>query len=418
MEIITVILGVLLAVAVFLLFQKNQAPLPAVSEEPKPRKLTASKAAPSDDVRAELSESKQALARVRSDLEKKEAELKRLRDDNKGARQKQADRLKELESEKSSLNGRVQQLEQRLRGLSSAEGAREEMLVLQQRVLELEAELRSGSRRSSAPAAAPVSAAAAGGTLMMTAVGSPSADMDDDGEVVASTGSAGEDLNAQLAEQRESLNRLRARYREQVRELKESFNTQFKQERSGIRDELHGMKTRLRRALNETERERRRAENTDRAYSILKAQLEGALDRLSQFDPAMRRPDTIDPEMHRREMEQLAAARAAEAAPLESNVVESESSMPEAVEADSPADTASDASDASEASGAVEASDDAEAAAQIAAEESLESVQLEEPRVAAPPETRPLPGTLPGVDDDAWLDEDVEAKLTGSFKTV
>jgi hypothetical protein len=80
---------------------------------------------------------------------------------------------------------------------------------------------------------------------------------------------------------------------------------------------------------------------------------------------------------------------------VETNVLESESLMSDEGAAEEPASEA-----------------------ELQAEAALESVTPEEPRAAAPPETRPLPGTLPGVDDDAWLDEDVEAKLTGSFKTV
>jgi hypothetical protein len=409
MQIITIILGVALLGCVFLLFRRSGEGATAVASD-SPRSLGSDDAA----AKAQLAEARKDLAKVRQDLQKKDNELKQARDGSKSNKQKQAERLKSLESDKSTLQTRVKTLEKKLSGLGSAEDAREEMLVLERRVLELEDELRRGVRQP-----APAAVAVGGATLAMPAI-----DMQDDADDVEHA-VAPDAETVPVDEHRAAVRKARAQTKEQVKELKDSFFTQLKQERSATKDELASMRQRLRRALNDMERERRRSDNTDRAYVILKAQLEGALDRLSQFDPHLRRPDTIDPAQHLRELEALDAERRAAAAvpaetestPVESTAEETSDDSPSEVEADS-APALVEAEAVADGTSDDVSSDDPAPADDAPVEEVAAAAGPEASADAEAVPTTESPVSLSGVDDDGWMDDEVEAKLTGGFKTV
>lgn len=400
MEIITIILGIALVVCVFLLFRRTGGGAPELAAD-RPARI----AVDDGGLKEQLSEARKELAKLRQDVSKKDNELKQAREGGKSNKQRQAEKLKSLESDKASLQNKVKSLEKKLSGLGSAEDAREEMLVLERRVLELEDELRRGVR-SPAPAAA---VAPGGATLAMTAVGAPEADDAADEPALPDGDTVSVD------EHRDAIRKVRAQTKAQIKELKDSFFTQLKQERSATKDELANMRQRLRRALNDMERERRRSDNTDRAYVILKGQLEGALDRLAQFDPHLRRPDTIDPAQHLRELEELQAQRQASAAasaeePAVEEAAEVSGGAAEVTESSADSSETTDGSSSSAAEAAAEVSTGEGAVAVAPATEDAGGSESAEPAQGAL--------SLGDVDDDGWMDDEVEAKLTGGFKTV
>ena len=69
----------------------------------------------------------------------------------------------------------------------------------------------------------------------------------------------------------------------------------LREERERVKTELEGLRKKLTKALNDVDRERRRADHNDKAYLIMKNQLEAALDRAAHVDLSLRRPDALYP---------------------------------------------------------------------------------------------------------------------------
>jgi hypothetical protein len=394
MEWITVFLGVSLAIALFFLFRK---PAPMVEAAAPASRLPASEAkdqsARIDALRDDLSRARAELTKVRQDADRKENELRQLRDDNKSGKQKTADRLKSLEKDKESLTSQLQDLKRRQQGLVSAEESREKMLLLEKRAAELEAELSDvRARRGSAPA-----------VVVAPPVVLPER-----------TGDASEAEDAL----RRELQRLKVLLREQAREMKESFNSQVRSERDKFREETESLRKRLRKSLTEFDRERRRADNTDRAYMVLRGQLESALDRLAAADKSVRRPDAIDPDQLRAELDARRAARSAEKAvrtATPEQVATTEPVVESGGEIETPAVAtvveSTEVAAAEQVEPMVSAVETSERGSAVEAAPAAEPT----PAAAAPESAR---ASLDAIDDDGWFDDEVQAKLTGDFKTV
>ena len=372
MEWITVFLGVSLAIALFFLFRK---PAPMVEAAAPASRLPASEAkdqsARIDALRDDLSKARAELTKVRQDADRKENELRQLRDDNKSGKQKTADRLKSLEKDKESLTSQLQDLKRRQQGLVSAEESREKMLLLEKRAAELEAELSDvRTRRGSAPAV----------------VVAPSVVLPE------RTGDASEAEDAL----RRELQRLKVLLREQAREMKESFNSQVRSERDKFREETESLRKRLRKSLTEFDRERRRADNTDRAYMVLRGQLESALDELDARRAA-------------RSAEKAVRTATPEQAATTEPVVESGGEVE--TPAVAPAVESTEVAAAEQVEPMVSAPETSEQGAAVEAAPAAEPT----PAAAEPESAR---ASLDAIDDDGWFDDEVQAKLTGDFKTV
>lgn len=214
-----------------------------------------------DDVRAQLQEAEKTAKQA-------ESELRKLRDEVKDAKQRAHDRGQRLEQARKELDDE----RRKNKNLGSIEAARQDMLAAREEVERLEAELRQ--LRDSAPARPePV--------VAETTVDASS----ETSETIRRYESI---LDARDAEFRKD-------FRTQAEELRASFHDQVSEERNRYKGEIRSLQQRLRNALRDLDRERRRSEANDRAYLILKSQLEGTLDRLAVHDPSLRRPDALDP---------------------------------------------------------------------------------------------------------------------------
>lgn len=243
-------------------------------------------------LRSELGSARSALSEEKNAHKKLEEELRSLRSDLKSAKQKAHEREQKWKDSEARLND----AERKLSTLSSVESSREEMLEAQARVANLEAELQRLRSRGESPApAAPVAEVASGADL--------------------------ERLQRTESELSDQVSTLSARLKEQARELKTSFNEQVNKERDRYKGEIRDLQKRLRTALRDVDRERRRAEQNDRAYLVLKSQLEAALDRVAMHDPDLRRPDQLRPPAP--QAEQAAAPTALSATPEGEVAVES-----------------------------------------------------------------------------------------------
>jgi len=154
----------------------------------------------------------------------------------------------------------------------------------------------------------------------------------------------------------------------------------LREERERVKTELEGLRKKLTKALNDVDRERRRADHNDKAYLIMKNQLEAALDRAAHVDLSLRRPDALYPGevvAPRPKRERPAAEAIAEvAAPAAAEAI-AEVAVP-AAEAEAPA--------------AVEAAAEAEApAAEEAAPAQEEAAPAAEEEAAAPAEEEAAP---------------------------
>lgn len=225
--------------------------------------VKAAVAAPRDDhsdLRTQLSESEKNRARV-------DAELRKLRDDVKEARQKAHDRGQRLDQARKELEDE----RRKVLSLGPVEAAREEMLAARAEISRLEKELvRTNLTRVERPAeiiSAPIT----------------QDPVQEESEAIRRYESI---LIARDAE-------FRREFRQQNDELRASFNQQVSGERDRYKNEIRELQGKARAALRDAERERRRSEANDRAYLLLKSQLEGTLDRLSVYDPSLRRPDAL-----------------------------------------------------------------------------------------------------------------------------
>ena len=170
----------------------------------------------------------------------------------------------------------------------------------------------------------------------------------------------------------------------------------LREERERVKTELEGLRKKLTKALNDVDRERRRADHNDKAYLIMKNQLEAALDRAAHVDLSLRRPDALypgevvapRPKRERPTTEAIAevAAPAAVEAVAEAAPAAAEEAAPAAEEEAAPAaeEIAEAAAPAEE-----EAAPAQEEAAPAAAEEEAAAAPAEEEAAPAQEEAAP-----------------------------
>lgn len=223
---------------------------------------------PRPKVREELSDTRKELADEKEQRRRVEDELKSIRNDLKNAKQRAHDKGQQLDSANEDLD----KLKRRARSLSSVESAREDMMAAQEEVARLRAELdNAGSSRGSASSYQEVAPVAA----------------------VVETPAKDDDNSVSIDVHRQKLAEVKREGRQESNSLRNQFNEQVSEERNSYKSEIRDLQRRLRTAVTDVDREHRRAENSDKAYLILKSQLESALDRLSMHDTNLRRPDQL-----------------------------------------------------------------------------------------------------------------------------
>jgi hypothetical protein len=358
-----------------------------------------------DEMKRELSSLKSLQSKHKGELQAREGELKKTRDELKEARQRAADAKSKKKAE--PVTATASEPAAARRAAVGIEEAREQMALALSEAANLRNELQKAraelktAKANRAPAPAEVEAASP----------APAAAADNDGA-------------RQIEEHyRGEMHRLRASTRAKVDELKASFDQQFGREREKFREEAKTLRTRNKRLVLDLERERRRAENTDRAYLILRSQLEASLDRLAAWDPDLRRPE--DPIVRPPRVE------APEAPVTETPVVAAvETQAPQIAVAETPASPAPVVETAApEAPAATVAPATVEApAATEAPAEPAES--LPAPPIASAPEAAPrrpsmpaMPALVPAASlgaDDGWgeVEELVQKRTSGEFKAV
>ena len=230
----------------------------------------ASRAAPSakSGDEAALRALREKLSDAEKDAKSSERNVKKLREEIKDAKQKSHDRGQRLEQARKELEDE----RRKSKALGSGAATRQEMLAAREEITRLEARL-AATERSPEPRAAVV-------------------------QEVAPELSAAREESETIRRYESIMDARDAEFRRELRaqadELRASFNTQVSDERTRSKEELRSLQGRLRNALRDADRERRRSEANDRAYLILKSQLEGTLDRLAVHDPTLRRPDALD----------------------------------------------------------------------------------------------------------------------------
>ncbi len=249
---LVVILGAMLLFAVGTLMTANGQRAALRNELDESKQAT-------NDLQKEIGNLKSAASKAGKTSESKEAELSKVREDLKKAKKRAHEKLKESEE----LATRVADLRAKQQSYVGLDEAREEMMNARTEAANLRAEL-----------------AGVKAELGAATVTAPVADLP-----------AGDDVDP--AELRGTIATLSARLDAQKKELRGSYNESVRAERKKFVDELRDLRRRLNRALTDMDRERRRADNNDKAYLIMKSQLEAALDRLAGFDPNLRRPDAL-----------------------------------------------------------------------------------------------------------------------------
>lgn len=231
-----------------------------IDPSPTKGKQTAARQSFNDRIR----ELESQLRSAEKDAKRHDDAVKKLREENKDAKQKAHDRGERLEQTRKELEDE----RRRAKSLGSIEAARKEMLDAREEVERLKAELADAqSARAPRQAPAPVAPVAEAQSTIDASVLEAQLDAKDD-------------------ETRRAL-------QDQAKTLKSSFDAQVTEERDRYRKEIRSLQKRLRVALRDFDKACRSAEANDRAYLILKSQLEGTLDRLAFHDPTLRRPDAL-----------------------------------------------------------------------------------------------------------------------------
>jgi hypothetical protein len=367
-----------------------------------------------DRLRTELADARAETAKIRARLDAKDKEVLEVRESSKKTKAKAANRAKETEA----LAGRVAELASAQSSYAGLDEARAEALEakaaaanLRKRVEQLEAELAGG--RKAAPRPVEVAASVDAPQPAPRPVrASDAADVADE----------------------------RAKAREMINALRASFDEQVHDERERARNEIDSLRRRLKKALNDIDRERGRADNNDKAYAIVKGQLEATLDRLAEFDNGIRRPVVVPQQRPRRTEPTADETSAAPVAEAPAAKKEKAAKPAPAVEVAAPvaevaAPVAEAAAPAVEEPVAAAPVEEAPAAEEpVAAAPVVETPAAEEPVAAAPPvaETpapqvesystapirRPMAPDLASLDAGWDLDDKVIGKLTGDHKTV
>lgn len=336
-----------------------------------------------DEAKKELASIKSSQAKHREELAARDRDLKKVRDELKEARQRVADAKKSKKAEPVTATA-SEPVAARRAANAGIEEAREQMA----RALAEAANLRNELQAARAELGA------------LKAGRAPAAEVE---PVRAAPVAADNDAARQIEEHyRAEFQRLRATTRAKLDELKASFDQQFGREREKFREEVKTLRNRNKRLVLDLEKERRRSDNTDRAYLILRSQLEAALDRLAAWDPDLRRPE--DPIVRPPRTEPVAAPDAEPAA--------ASGAAPDAATVAAPAAAATDS---------VASTEPTEPAAEIAESTAIPVAAAEAaPRRPSMPATPALVPAASLAADDGWgeVEELVQKRQSGEFKAV
>lgn len=236
-------------------------------DQPSAKAVSAAAPVSSETNREELSRVRAQLTESERARERAEADLKKSREDAKEARQRAHDRGQQLDQIRKELESE----RARRKALGTIEATREEMLRTREENERLQEDLRRANARLSQAQDKPVEAA------------KEEPGVKEDSEIIRRYESI---LAARDAE-------FRRDFRSQNDELRASLNQQVSEERGRYKNEIQTLQGKVRTLQRDIDRERRRSTANDRAYVILKGQLESTLDRLALLDPSIRRPDAL-----------------------------------------------------------------------------------------------------------------------------
>mgnify|MGYP002619758325 CR=1 FL=1 len=243
--------------------------------------------------RQEIALLKGQISEVEKRVDEKASQARQLKEEMQAVKQKLHDKKKSQEQASRQL----QELKEKSQSQASVEEMREQMLAALTENANLRRELQA--TRSASSKASPTFEASAEQPALV--VSNP--------EV-----SDGGGRSRRRIEQLERQVERRAAF---VDELEKRVAS----ERSKFAQEVKDLRKRLSRALQDVDKERRRAENIDKAYRMLKSQLDSMLDRLARVEGA-RRPGQVDPS------EERAATSAAPAlASVEEQVAEATAAL-------------------------------------------------------------------------------------------
>lgn len=352
-----------------------------------------------ESTREEVTQMRRQLQDVEKKLADKTTSLSSLKEELSTTKRK----LHDARQEKGKARQQAREPKEKAELGRALEDMREQLMA----ALEENARLRAGTT-SGGEARARTSKAVEAPVAHTVALGAVAEESTADAGAAASAAPV---ANADVERLHRRIERLEDQKEQREARLKE-FDARLAEERDKVRDEIRSLRKRLQRALKDADREKRRADNNDKAYRVLRAQLDAALDRLARFE-GLRRPDALEPREERPE-----SAPADEPASGDSIAVASAEPAPsEESAAEAPA---------------------AEAAPVTAAETNADDVTVggetetegadpqPEPTTPPPPATSiPMPppaaaGVAVGdEDDDDWgLDEGTVAEVSGAHPKV
>ncbi|MFT4703460.1 MAG: hypothetical protein ACI81R_001151 [Bradymonadia bacterium] len=262
MEIVVGIFAIIAAGAVVMLLGAN-------SKKGDLEKQLSDERGAREKVKSEASTAKTELADVRKAIDTDKKEISKLRDDAKAAKKRAHSKKEEAEALAAKLKG----LNQKQSAYAGVDEAREQMMAAQTDAANLRAEVQTLRSR-----------------LGEVEAGAPEPEEGDDGRVDIAV------LRDLESKHRALMQEMRGDMLQDNRHDRHTIIDDARSDRIRFIDELRDLRRRLNRSLTDLDKERRRADNTDKAYVILKSQLEAALDRLASVDPSLRRPDAVRPE--------------------------------------------------------------------------------------------------------------------------
>ena len=361
MQGLDLILGVALVVVGYLWFSArgDAAAWKAQAEAKAPAKAAAPAPAVKAEVKApkepkqtdELAEARKQVESLRKQLATKETDAKESRDALKAAKEKSHQSSKQAEG----LAKTVRELHEKI----ASAGPVDKLLAQNAELKQLLKEAQSRAAGAAAP------------QIVEKVV-----------EKIVTVGDS------------EAVAQLQEAHKREVAELKKAVDGRktgeagLREERERVKTELEGLRKKLTKALNDVDRERRRADHNDKAYLIMKNQLEAALDRAAHVDLSLRRPDalypgeTVAPRPKRERTERPAAEAVVEApaaveaeapAAVEAAVVEAPAAVEAAVEAEAPAAVEAEAPAAVEAEAPVAVEAEAPGAVEAEAPAAVEA---------------------------------------------
>lgn len=252
-------------------------------KQPKPAEIPlaqtqlqteAQKEARTQELKKELSSVKKALSEEKKKEKEQKKELNSLRKSLKKAKKRAHDAEEIAEKSTKSLREKTELL-QKKRNISTEE-SREKMLAAEQRAALLEIEIKrlkgisinegSAKKTNDAQSSAP--------------------------DIVKSSLVASKESNEKNEEKTAEQDRLEEQLKIQRNALRAEFDEQVSKEREQLFNKIREIRKTHQRTLHNLERVKRLANHTDKAYLILKSQLDAALDRLAKKGE-LQRPNQI-----------------------------------------------------------------------------------------------------------------------------